>query len=162
VKTIIIGLGNPVLGDDGAGWQIVDAVNEKLGLEGLSKANAEIIQLSLGGLSLMEHLVGFEHAILVDAIRLQRGPVGTVYHFSLDELDDPMTGHTSSAHDTTLQSAISMGRQLGLQLPEHVEIVAVEAEMDYTFSESLTPAVASAVPIAAQMVIDLLAEMGTA
>lgn len=30
MKTLVIGLGNPILGDDGVGWRVVEAVQEQI------------------------------------------------------------------------------------------------------------------------------------
>jgi len=54
MKTLIIGLGNPMLGDDGVGWRVAEKVCREL------PADESVIVdcLSLGGISLMEHLIG--------------------------------------------------------------------------------------------------------
>jgi hydrogenase maturation protease len=61
-----------------------------------------------------------------------------------------------SSHDTTLQNALKVGRDLGAALPQEITIVAVEAHNVYDFSEQLSPEVAAAIPSAVHMVIDLL------
>ena len=156
MKTLIVGLGNPILGDDGVGWHIAKLVGQKIQAESLDLEQVDIDSLSLGGLSLMEHLVGYDRAILIDAIHIERGPLGSVYRFMLEELPDPGAGHTSSVHDTTLQTALKMGRTLGMKLPDQITVIAIEAHIDYTFTESLSPPVAAAVPVAAEMVLEAL------
>jgi Ni,Fe-hydrogenase maturation factor len=47
---------------------------------------------------------------------------------------------------------------MGMPIPKSVEIVAIEAENVYDFSEELSPAVAGAVPLAAQAIMDLLSK----
>lgn len=153
---MIVGLGNPVLGDDGVGWHVAELVSQKIQAESLDREQVEIDSLSLGGLSLMEHLVGYDRAILIDAIHLGRGPLGSVSRFMLEELPDPGSGHTSSAHDTTLQTALEMGRTLGMKLPDQITVIAIEAKIDYNFTESLSPPIAAAVPTAARMVLEAL------
>lgn len=113
----------------------------------------------MGGLSLMERLTGSERVILVDAIFTGKQPVGTVRRFLLDELPDLSAGHSASAHDTSLRNALQVGRDMHVPLPEdeNVIIVTVEAEAVYDFSQELSPAVAAAVPLALQQVLDLLA-----
>jgi hydrogenase maturation protease len=152
LKTIVIGLGNPILGDDGVGWQIVRQVHQQNDFP----TTVEVDYLSVGGISLMERLIGFERAILVDAFVTHRNPVGTLFCFSLDELPDRAFGHISSAHDTTLQNALKVGQEIGAQLPNEITVVAVEAQNVYDFSEELTPAVAAVVPKAVQAIMDIL------
>jgi len=167
VKTIVIGLGNPLLGDDGVGWRVAEEVRRLLMADfGLliegdkseianQKSTIEIDYFSLGGLSLMERLVGYDRAIIVDAVSTDRPP-GTVSHFRLGDLPDFSTGHTSAAHDTSLQNALCVGRTLGAHLPDEVIVVGVEARRVYDFSETLTPPVAEAIPAAARLVFELL------
>jgi hydrogenase maturation protease len=165
MQTLIVGLGNPILGDDGAGWRIAERVAEILppasaSLEGqqLNK-DAQSIRvecLSLGGLSLMEHLEGYDQVILVDTIQTGQVPVGTVSTFLLDELNDVSSGHTTSIHDTSLQNALRVGRTMGVKLPEKIIVVAVEAGNVYDFSESMTPPVAESIPVAVQKVMELI------
>ncbi len=160
MKTIIIGLGNPILGDDGVGWRVAEHIKESLqsihfNLNSVD-AQVEIDLLSTGGLSLMERLVGFERAILIDAICTGQNPIGTVSCFSIEQLNDPTLGHMNSAHDTSLRNAIQMGKSLGAVIPEHIMIVTIEANQLYEFSETLTPPIIAAVPIAVQSVINLL------
>ena len=152
MKTIVLGLGNPILGDDGVGWQVAQLILRQNNLP----SNVEIDYLSLGGISLMERLIGYDRAILIDSFVTNKNPIGTVSFFSLNELPNQALGHMHSAHDTTLQNAIAMGRQIGAQLPENISIVAVEAQNVFEFSEELSPAVASAVPTAVQTVINLI------
>lgn len=152
MKTIVIGLGNPILGDDGVGWQILRQLQQQDDFP----STVDVDFLSVGGISLMERLIGYERAILIDAFVTNRNPVGTLLCFSLDELPNRALGHISSAHDTSLQNALQVGQKMGAQLPEEITIVAVEAQDVYDFSEQLTPAVAAAVPIAVQAIIDLL------
>jgi hydrogenase maturation protease len=152
VKTIVIGLGNPILGDDGVGWQIAQQLQQRSDFP----SGIEVDYLSLGGLSLMERLIGYERAILIDSIVTDNHPIGTLACFSLDQLPNRTIGHTYSAHDTTLQNALRIGQDLGAQLPKEIVVVAVEAQKVYDFSEQLSPEVAAAIPNAVQMIIDLL------
>jgi hydrogenase maturation protease len=64
--------------------------------------------------------------------------------------------HLSSAHDTDLPTAIQVGRSMGAELPEQILVVAIEAEINYDFSESLSQPVAKAVPQAANLVLEKL------
>lgn len=151
-RTIVVGLGNPILGDDGVGWRVAQALSQESDLA----REVEVDCLALGGLSLMERLVGYERAIIVDAICTREAPPGHVRCFPLEALPDPCTGHTTAAHDVSLQTALRVGRAMGAALPEEIIVVAVEAEHVYDFSETLSPAIAAAVPEAVQMVLALL------
>jgi len=150
---IIIGLGNPILGDDGFGWEVARQLESQY--PGMSNV-FEIECASLGGLSLMERLIGHKIAILIDIVHLGQNPLGTLYCLPMEQLPDYSVGHTASSHDTTLRTAIQVGRSLGASLPDTIWVVGVETTNTYDFSEELSPPVAAAVPCAAQCILDLL------
>jgi hydrogenase maturation protease len=185
LRTLVLGLGNPIRGDDGVGWRVVEAVIKNLPKvkkpsEGKSEStdpppplqghpkrcalpqegreqNIEVDMLSGGGLNLMERLVGYDRAILVDAIQGGNAP-GSVQVFQLEALENPSAGHLGSTHETNLLTALEIGRSLGAHLPPvgGVMVVAVEAQPVFEFSEELSPAVEKALPEAVQKVMNLL------
>lgn len=146
-KTLVIGLGNPILTDDAVGIRVVRMLQDA----GLP-ADVDTLELSVGGLRLMESMIDYQHVVLVDAIMTRGGVPGTVYDLALDQL--PGTLNTSSAHDTNLATALHAGRRLGAALPgdEHIKVVAIEVEDVLTFSEHCTPAVEAAIPAAVRRV----------
>ena len=158
MKTLVVGLGNPILGDDGVGWKIAEEVKKQLspsplGREGEGEVDVDF--LSLGGISLMEHLIGYERAILIDAIASDQEP-GSVIVTKLSELPDYSALHTTSAHDTSLQNALKLGKGMGAKVPEELVVVGIATNRVYDFSEELSVPVAKAVPEAAKTVLDLL------
>lgn len=152
MKTIIIGLGNPILSDDGVGWKIAEVLTPTV-----HRPPSTVVETaSLGGLSLMERLEGYQRAILVDSMQTGLHPIGTVSLFPLNELPNAAESHSASAHDTSLMTALETGRRMGLSLPDEVMVVAIEARTVHDFSEELSPEIADAVPRATQMVMELL------
>jgi hydrogenase maturation protease len=154
--TLVVGLGNPLLGDDGVGWRAAEQIERQVRL---LEYPVEVDCLATGGLSLMERLIGYQHVILIDAIFSGRVPVGSIQCLTLDDLPDLAAGHLSSAHDTTLPTAFGVGRALGVPLPDDVAIVAVETAPTFDFAETLTPPVAAAVSPVTQLVIERLADL---
>jgi hydrogenase maturation protease len=167
MKTLVVGLGNPILGDDGVGWKVAEEVKALLpsphlrhpspdgrgdGGEGI----VEVDCLSLGGLSLMERMLGYDRVVLVDSMETGQSPVGSVQTFPLASLPNPMAGHSASVHDASLSTALKTAESLGAEIPKRVDVVAVEAQNVYDFSEELSPPVAAAVPRAVQAVLTLL------
>ncbi len=150
LKTIVIGLGNPILGDDGVGWRVAEDLQHQLS----AYPQIDVKCLSLGGISLMENLAGYEHAILIDACISNEEP-GSITVSRLDDLPDLSAFHTTSVHDMSLQNAMKLGRNLGAQLPEDVMVVGISARQVYDFSEELSQPVAESVPKAAKVVMKL-------
>ena len=130
-RTLVLGLGNPLLTDDGVGLRVVEALRPRLA----GRPGVEVDEEYCGGLRLMERLVGYDRAVLIDAICSGAEP-GTVHVLTADGLAGR---HCASAHDVDLPTALALGRQCGAPLPatENVRIVAVEAA-DVTTSVSYT------------------------
>jgi hydrogenase maturation protease len=151
MKTIVIGLGNPILGDDGVGWRVAEEVRQAI--DPCMQVDVEC--LSLGGLSLMEHLIGYERVILIDAFISDEEP-GSIHVSKLSELPNYSAFHITSAHDTSLQDAIKLGKSLGAKLPVDVTVVGITANYAYDFSEELSQPVRNSVQKATKIVINML------
>ena len=156
MKTIVIGLGNPILSDDGVGVKVAYEVEDRLGDK--IPTNVTITEASVGGLRLMELLEGYDRAIIIDAIQTNNGhPTGSIFTMDLTDLREiSPTQHSASAHDTSLVTALDAGKEIGMKLPDDVTIFAVEVENILDFSEQPTPAVAAAIPKVTEMVLEIL------
>lgn len=155
-RLLILGLGNPILGDDGVGWRVTERVKERLAKHQLEMDGVEVDCLSVGGISLMERLIGYERAILIDALVTGENPVGTVSVMPFHDLPNRALGHLSSSHDTTLQNALLAGKRMGFSLPDEIWVVGIETRLVFDFSETLSPEVDASVDKAAAKVIDLI------
>ena len=113
------------------------------------------IILSLGGISLMEHLIGYDRVILIDAFALDES-AGSILVLKLNDLPDYSAFHTTSTHDTSLQIALELGKSIGAPLPEDVTVIGIATKRAYAFSEELSAPVAEAVPLAAKILLDML------
>jgi hydrogenase maturation protease len=156
MKTIIIGLGNPILGDDGVGWRVAELVKQRIEASGSPHPNLEVDCLALGGISLMERMVGFDRAIVIDSLTTGQKPVGSVFHFPIEDLPVLTADHITAVHDTSLPTALQLGRTMGAHLPDKIDIVGIETVSVYDFSEELSPPVAQAVPQAVNQVLELM------
>jgi hydrogenase maturation protease len=149
MRTIVLGLGNPIRGDDAVGLKVVALVRERLG----PGSPVHVVEEAAGGLRLMERLAGYDRAILVDAAVTGAAP-GTVRRLAPDELP---TQRTAYAHGVDLNTALGLGREMGLPMPGDVRIVAIEAESVFDFRSELSPPVAAAVERAVEAVLAELA-----
>ncbi len=154
MKTLVLGLGNPILTDDGVG---IHVVRQAAALrQSASGDTVTFAEASVGGIRLLEMIAGYDRLILVDAIRTPEGMAGQCYRLRVDDVRAPL--HAGSTHDLSFPGALAFGRGIGMALPAdaHIQILAIEVEDVLTFSEVLTPAVAAALPHAVAQVLDLL------
>lgn len=157
MNTLIIGLGNPILTDDGVGVKVAYQLQELLDQE--SHPDVTITEASAGGIRLMEAMLGYDRVILIDAFLLdeENTQPGRIHRLTLDELRSlSPTQHSASAHDTTLVTALEAAQEMGYPTPEDVIIFAVEVENILEFSETPTPQVAKAIPKVTHMVMEEL------
>lgn len=147
-RTLVVGLGNPILTDDGVGIHVVRRLAGQWSGDGVEFAEA-----SVGGLRLLELIAGCDRLVLVDAIQTPAGTPGQIHRLAAGDLRSSL--HAGSTHDFTFRGALAWGRQVGLTLPvdDAITIIAVEAEDVLTFGEALTPAVTAAVPRAVAMTL---------
>lgn len=152
MKTLVLGLGNPVLTDDAVGPRTSARLREQL--NGQCGDDLEVDEHFRGGLQLMERLVGYERAIIIDATRTGAEP-GEVQVFTIEGVP---TQNTASAHDATLPTALELGRRCGAKLPAIGDIVVVGIEADdvLNFGEQCTPPVEAAIPRAVEVVLGIL------
>ena len=139
-STLVLGMGNPILSDDGVGLLVADRLRESPLPEDVEVALSEV-----GGLRLLELVRGFTRVIIIDALRSPaesgRHP-GEVYRY---EAKDFKGGHRyGSAHSIGLDTCLEIGHKLGYDMPAEVTVFAIEAEDVETFGEELSPPVAAA------------------
>lgn len=152
LKTIIIGMGNPLLRDDGVGILAVRALESAVG----TRQNVDLLELYTGGIRLMEEMAGYERAFVVDAMVTGRHEPGTIIAFS--PTDFITTRHTISTHDTDFRTSLEMAHLLGLPIPNDIRFWGVEAVDVDTFSEELTGPVDAAIPRIIENILASLAD----
>ena len=152
MKTLVLGLGNPLVSDDSVGLRVVAQLRVLLA----DRPDIEVDEDYWGGLRLMERMIGYDRAVIIDAI-CTGAPPGTIHRLTPGDVS---TQRSASAHDVNLPTALAFGRQAGAYLPpdELILLVGIEAEDILTFGERLTPAVEGAVPLAVQTVLQLLSQ----
>jgi hydrogenase maturation protease len=154
MKTLVLGLGNPILTDDGVGIHVVRATARRC-----SRVDSVVFdEASVGGLRLLDLLAGYERVILVDAIQTRDGQPGRIYRLGPGDLQASI--HSGSTHDLSLPGALDLGRRLGMNLPgdEDLTILAVEVEDVLTLGETCTPAVTGSIPRAVEATLAALRE----
>jgi len=149
MRTLILGLGNPILSDDSVGLCVARILEDTL-----SDESTTVMETSMGGLNLLDLLTGYDRAIIIDAIQTRNGKPGQIYQLDSDTFD--ITRHASSAHDVNFATSLEFGDRLGLALPQQITILAIEVENVDSFGEECTPEVERAIPVCAEMVRELL------
>jgi hydrogenase maturation protease len=143
--TLVLGLGNTILTDDGVGIYVVRRLKAKI-----QELNVEVKEASLGGLELLELMKGFHRVILIDAILTGKHEVGTLIELRIEDLKG---GSAMLRHQIGLSEALGLGRELGMDLPERLRIYGIEVKDILTFSESCTPEIESRIPAIVEEIV---------
>ncbi len=130
-RTLILGVGNDILTDDGIGSRLVTDL-----IKLIDSPDVLFNTACCGGLEIVEYIKDFKRVILVDAIRTQGGIPGAVYYFIPSDFRE--TSHLSNLHDVSFLTALELYGTLSLSLPDEIHIIAVEIAEDMIFSEEFT------------------------
>lgn len=153
-RTLIIGLGNPILTDDGVGVKVAREIEKIIDIT--AHPNLTITEASAGGMRLMEAVLDYDRVVLIDAFLLDPETTvpGRIHRMDLEDLRHiSPTQHSTSAHDTSLVTALDAAQKMGYKIPAEFIIYAVEVENILEFSEDPTPRVAAAVPEVVSLII---------
>jgi len=82
--------------------------------------------------------------VILDAIWGQAWEAGRVYRFTPADL--PHSFGYRSPHTMDLSNMLAMGRDMGLQMPKQIIVLALGVVDPFTFGEELTPAVREGLP----------------
>ncbi|MCC6544679.1 MAG: hydrogenase maturation protease [Nitrospirae bacterium] len=145
-RLLIIGLGNPLMGDDGAGIEIVN----ELMRSDLPEC-VDLIDGGTPGVGLIDLMSGYERVIVVDAVKVEGGmfsevPVMRLQHCNPELVSGSQTKRAGnntekssgqrfgmtrdkdncSLHETELSSVVRLMQTLGMTIPE-ISIVGINA-----------------------------------
>jgi len=149
VRTLVLGIGNPFLGDDGIGFSVAQELARVVKDE-----NVDVKDASLPGLNLLELIIGYDRVIIIDAIMTDDGEVGEIYRLKPESF--VKTVHpASSAHDVNLATAIEIGKKsLAEQMPADIIVFAVEIQEVTEFTDEMTRKVKEAIPGVVSLVLE--------
>ncbi len=136
---VVIGCGNPLRSDDGAGPAVIAALRRRLG----AHAGVRLLDAGTDGMAVLYGMRGATRLDIVDAV-VSGHPPGTLFELPGEEAEEaPPPG--GGLHDFRWPHALYAGRRLlGEAFPARVRIHLIEARsLDY--GTTLSPPVARAV-----------------
>jgi hydrogenase maturation protease len=149
VRTIVVGVGNPLLGDDGVGILVVKELRKRA-----AKMDIVIEEAYTGGLNLLDIIVGYDWAIIVDAIAIPEKKVGEVMLLDPRSID---SAHSSNPHNVSFIEALDLSQRIReWAVPERIDLVAINIRPSLDFSSTLSKEVEGAIPKAVAKVEDLI------
>jgi len=150
MKTVVLGVGNPILKDDGAGIHVIRQLKKYV-----KDPDVTLDEAMTGGMNLLDMILGYEKAILIDTVKMKGAKTGEVRRFSLRDFPSV---HSSNPHDVDLLEAIKLAEKLGeTSIPKEIVIVGISVnESQHVFGEQLSEKILKAVPKAVETVLSEL------
>ena len=148
MKTIILGVGNPILSDDGVGIHVATQLKQHI-----RDPDVAIDEALTGGMNLLDLLLGYDKAIIIDAVKIDNGKDGEVKRIPLNNFS---TMHSCNPHDVSLTEAIQMAEKLGeTKIPKEIVVIGIMMKkLSCEFGENLSEKIAMAVPKAIEMTLN--------
>ena len=151
MKTLVLGIGNSILGDDGVGVRVAQELAGKI-----KNDNIDVRDVGIDGLNLLDLILGYDKLIVIDAVLTEREKVGEVYRFKPENVYDPSRS-AISPHHFNLATTIEIGKKLFPgRMPEEVIAFAVGTEEATMVTEEMTGRVKNALPIVVNLVLEEL------
>ena len=134
-RILILGLGNPILSDDGVGLLLTENLEGKF-------SGVDTASLTLAGMELLDILAGYDHVFLIDAATGTGGEPGELKEIS----DGKGALHLFTSHGANFFDLLKVGRDMGLKMPEPAAVFGIEIGNATDFGTVLSPALQSALP----------------
>ncbi|MBN2608828.1 MAG: hydrogenase maturation protease [Candidatus Fermentibacteraceae bacterium] len=144
---MLLGLGNPILGDDGVGCSLADLILEMLEPSG----DLEILSASVSPVRLVDRIACCSRLIIVDSVSTGRAEPGDLLEIDFKPGEDlPPTSHHFPVHQIP-----EISRALGLPCPNIIKVYGIEIEPPGEYSDRLSERISRLLPSLAESIIEL-------
>ncbi len=121
-RTLVLGLGNPLMADEGVGCRIIERFLTQVD----KYPDIDFIDAGTGGMSLLHLITGRHKVILIDCAYMGTKS-GTIKRFTPDDVQTVKKLAHQSLHEVDILKVLDLAKQLG-QYPEEVIIFGIEPQ----------------------------------
>ena len=143
---MILGLGNPILGDDGIGCSVAEFIGNGLA-EG---SGVTVLSASVSLIRLVDEISGHHRLIIIDSITTGQAEPGELMEIEFRKRN----ALPISAHHYSIEQLQDIGDALGLSMPEYVKIYGIEIIRPEVYEEGLSQALEDLLPEFAEEIIN--------
>jgi hydrogenase maturation protease len=152
---LLLGLGNPIMGDDGVGIQVLRMLKKKIP----PRNDLEFKELGVGGLKLVEEILGYQKVFIIDSIDTEDRRVGRIREFSPEQFKSTEQS-SPSPHVTNFATALELYRKLEpSEIPSIIRIFTVDIDPGFTFREGLSPPIQDAAENLVKILVEQIDEV---
>ena len=149
---MVLGLGNPLLCDDGVGLAVATALKTLLTTAPIP--GVDVLASTRAGFELIDLLHGYRRAVIVDCLQSPTATPGRVRRLQLGDVAG--SARLVGVHEISLDVAFGLAEHMDIPMPEQLHIFAIEAADVTTISETMTPDVEAAVTPLASEIYEML------
>jgi len=148
-STVVLGLGNPLMGDEGIGVHLV----EQLARTAAQYPSVDFLDAGTGGLSVLHYIEGRRKAVVIDCAFMDEEP-GVIRRFTPDQVRSRKVLAHQSLHEADLMQVLAVARQLG-QGPEQVVLFGIQPER-VELGQGLSPTLTDKIDEYISLILDEL------
>lgn len=150
MHTLVLGLGNTLLGDEGIGVRVVQSLEEQYpNLSNVRFLDGGTLSFTLAG-----YIEEADNLIIIDAAQLHDAP-GKISVYEGDDMDRFVTGNRNkSVHEVNITDILALSHLCG-HLPERRALIGVQPQF-IDWSDSLSQPLTQAIPKACSLAHDLI------
>ena len=151
-RVLILGLGNPLMGDDGIGVRVAEELSSLELPDGVT-----VVEGGTAGLSLLGLMQGQQRVIIVDAVDMGRSP-GRLVRFTPSEARFQATEGPLSLHQIGFGEVLALAEALEVA-PAELVIIGIQPSR-IEGGVGLSPEVQGAIPQIIRIILDELDATG--
>jgi hydrogenase maturation protease len=145
MKTLILGMGNPILSDDGVGLLAAEKLRDRI-------PETDVASSAMIGLSLFDLIIGYDTLFIIDAMTTREGKMGELKKIGED--DRYGTFHLFSSHGLNIFELMELGVRCGYDMPRLLAVYGIEIGNEVAFGEALSLALNEKLPAIVEEIID--------
>ena len=151
-RTLVMGIGNPLMGDEGFGPRVVEELLSRYAIP----EDLQVIDAGTMGFTILNLFSEADRVLVVDALDGTGHEPGTLLTLTPEDMAPSQIMH--SLHDTRLTDVLQAAQLIGLE-PE-VTCIGVQIERIVHWNTELSPVVEAAIPLACDAVAEVLTAWG--
>ena len=155
MNTLVLGLGNTLLGDEGIGVHVIENMQKEYSdLNGVTFLDGGTLSFTLAS-----YIEEADNLIIIDAAQLNSSP-GDISVYEGEEMDQFVSGNRNkSVHEVNINDILALAH-LTDQLPERRALIGIQPQF-IDWSDSLSPPVAGAIPAVSKITHELITRWGS-
>ena len=150
MNTLVLGLGNTLLGDEGVGVHVVQSMQQKHpDLTGVTFLDGGTLSFTLAS-----YIEEADNLIIIDAAQLNSSP-GDISVYVGNDMDRFVTGNRNkSVHEVNITDILALAH-LTDELPERRALIGIQPQL-IDWSDTLSEPVQNAIPEACKVAFNLI------